>query len=495
MYSEISLPALFGHFIALLHNPNNISTEAAKVGAYIEDEAIEKLAQMLGYGKGQATGHFTSGGTVANIEALWRARYRVDHFISLGCWLNLNTTEKLSVVQAAHMGWERYNSYLDQYQIPENELRKYSAVANSPWQVMAVYQKAFAINYSGPVVLVPNSKHYSWMKGVSLLGLGEEAFWPVNLDRNGILDINDLKKKIEKANSESRPVMMVVSVGGTTELGEFDPIHLVQDVLDSYLKTLRLDIWHHVDAAYGGYFCSMIGDTESDVDDVVMQALGAIGRVNSVTLDPHKLGYVPYACGAIIVRDLLNYRVSAFDAKYIQSPDHSVDRWMKTLEGSRSASGATATWMTGHTIGFDNNGYGKILKRTIAGRNKIKDLMKESNSLVKVLEVPGLNLLSLSFIGESKSLKQVNQQTAKLVEKINESNRFIVSKTFLKRPEYEELIQSAAKDWNLEVDDSGLVLLRLTVMNPFFLNKESNADYPAEFTQLVRELSVNLSGN
>lgn len=492
MYSEISLPALMGHFIALLHNPNNISTEAAKVGAYIETEAIEELAAMLGYDRKKATGHFTSGGTVANIEALWRARYRVDHFISLGCWLNLNSPEKLSIVESAHMGWQRYYAYLAQYQIPELELRKFSTVANSPWQVSAMYKKAFGFDYLGPVVLVPNSKHYSWMKGVSLLGLGEESFWSVNLDENGILDVADLRLKIEKARQEQRPVMMVVSVAGTTELGEFDPIHLVQDTLDSYLKDFNLAIWHHVDAAYGGYFCSLLGDVTGKMENSVMQALASIKRVNSVTLDPHKLGYVPYSCGAILVKDDLSYRVSAFEAKYIQSPDQQVDRWMKTLEGSRSASGATATWMTARTIGFNQHGYGKILKRTIDGRNRIKELVVNSRSSLKVLEVPGLNLLSMALIGKSGKLSETNQKTEQLVKQINDSEEFMVSKTFLKRPEYEKLIQTACAGWGLEVDDAGLLLLRLTVMNPFLLNKESHADYPVEFVNLAQILSGEL---
>jgi hypothetical protein len=32
MFSEVNLPALLGHFISLLHNPNIISHESAKVG-------------------------------------------------------------------------------------------------------------------------------------------------------------------------------------------------------------------------------------------------------------------------------------------------------------------------------------------------------------------------------------------------------------------------------------------------------------------------------
>jgi glutamate/tyrosine decarboxylase-like PLP-dependent enzyme len=83
MVSELSLPALFGHFATLLHNPNNTSKEAARVGAQMEVEAIAMLAEMVGFDPGQAQGHFTGGGTIANFEAVWRARYRLDHLLAL----------------------------------------------------------------------------------------------------------------------------------------------------------------------------------------------------------------------------------------------------------------------------------------------------------------------------------------------------------------------------------------------------------------------------
>ena len=79
MVSELSLPAIFGHFATLLHNPNITSREAAKVGSVLEAEAVAMLATMVGYGK-SARGHFTCGGTIANFEAIWRARFRLPVF-------------------------------------------------------------------------------------------------------------------------------------------------------------------------------------------------------------------------------------------------------------------------------------------------------------------------------------------------------------------------------------------------------------------------------
>lgn len=493
MYSEISLPALLGHFAALLHNPNNISTEAARVGAVIENEAIGDLAKMIGFNGEGATGHFTSGGTVANIEALWRARYRLDHFLSLGCYLNLKGLQKLTYTQAAHMGWVAYEKALQKFAINEMDLKKYSAVAQGPWMVAEDYLRAFGSSFRGPVVLVPNSKHYSWLKGISLLGFGDTAFWPVELDQQGVLDVNSLREKLQKAQSEDRPILMVVSVAGTTELGGCDPVDKVQDHLDQLKQQLQQDIWHHVDAAYGGYICSLLTDQKSTVlGEDLSRSFAAIGRVDSVTLDPHKLGYVPYACGAILVPDAYRYRVSAFDAKYIQSPNECIDRWMKTLEGSRSAAGATATWMTAKTIGMNEQGYGRILARTIVARNKLKQDIQSHCSQLRVLETQNLNLLSLVCLRGAKKLSEVNIHTENLIDQVNGTGEFIVSKTYLKSPEYQRLIAAHCEQWGVEQDEQGLVLLRMTIMNPFFLNKESKTHFAEKLVEVLAEQSANI---
>lgn len=492
MYSEISLPALVGHLVALLHNPNNISTEAAKVGAFIEDEAIRELGQMIGFDAQTMTGHFTSGGTVANIEGLWRARYRMDHFLALAAYLNLNKGAHFSYFEAGHMGWEKYNALIAQHQIDENLLRAFSAVAVGPWNIFEIYQKAFGKPYSGPVVLVPNSKHYSWLKAISLLGLGDASFEGVPLNELGIVNVSELQGLLNKFKEQDRPVMMLVSVAGTTELGVCDPIDRIQDFLDQQRQMEGLHIWHHVDAAYGGYFCSMAEIYgEHALEPLVARAFRAIGRVDSVTLDPHKLGYVPYSCGAFVVPNSVNYRVSAFDAKYIQSPNQTIDRWMKTLEGSRSAAGATATWMTAKTIGFNSEGYGRILARTVKARKELQQLIQDQCEGLCLLEGLQLNLLCLAQKGKAKTLQEMNAETLSLIEALGEGGEFFVSKTVLKSPEYSELIDFHCRKWNVQMNDKELVLLRMTLMNPFFLNQETKVLFPQALLEVLKRSSTN----
>ncbi|HEY7064689.1 MAG TPA: aminotransferase class V-fold PLP-dependent enzyme [Chloroflexota bacterium] len=65
--------AQLAYALAMRINPNNHALDGGPATAALEREAVAALAGMIGYGD-QHLGHLTSGGTVANIEALWIAR-------------------------------------------------------------------------------------------------------------------------------------------------------------------------------------------------------------------------------------------------------------------------------------------------------------------------------------------------------------------------------------------------------------------------------------
>jgi hypothetical protein len=79
MSSDLLLPGLVAKLITTLCNPNNVSEEAAPVTLDKELRVGRQLARMFGFALDEAAkpcawGHLTSGGTVANYEALWNLR-------------------------------------------------------------------------------------------------------------------------------------------------------------------------------------------------------------------------------------------------------------------------------------------------------------------------------------------------------------------------------------------------------------------------------------
>ncbi|NVJ97512.1 MAG: decarboxylase [Alphaproteobacteria bacterium] len=473
MVSELTLPALMGHFAMLLHNPNNTSRDASRIGSVIEVEVIAMLAEMLGFDPSQATGHITGGGTVANFEAVWRARFRQDHWLSLMLYLAEKRNITLDLFEGAHMGWQRFGELLAEHEVPLDDLREFSCVATNPYEFGERMTKAFGQPYRGPVMLVPENKHFSWTKATNIFGYGEHAFWPVPLDGQGKMDVAALELLIEQAKIEGRPISMVVSVAGTTETGEIDPVDQVQGILNAAKRRHGWDIWHHVDAAYGGFLCSLLRGKPSSVLSVSnAAALGAIGEAHSVTIDPHKLGYVPYSCGAIITRNEQAYAVSSFKAPYLERQLEVPDKWSTTLEGSRSAAGAAATWLTGKTMGFDTAGLGGVIEETIVACRVFKKRVGAELPFVRFLNPSETNILCYSLAETGGSLKASNATTEAVFDRFVECPDFSVSKTTLSNKAHRKVIDRHVKAFGGVVDDDRLVLIRCVFMNPFWRETE-----------------------
>ncbi len=66
-----------------------------------------------------------------------------------------------------------------------------------------------------------------------------------------------------------------------------DPLDDLADVAEEF------DLWFHVDAAYGGGLA---------LSEKHSHKLKGIARADSITIDPHKWFFVPFACGAILVK-------------------------------------------------------------------------------------------------------------------------------------------------------------------------------------------------
>lgn len=472
MFSEVSLPALLGHLITLMHNPNNISGESSLVGVEIENEAIAELNKMFGFPI-EATGHFTSGGTVANFEAMLRAKQLSASRLAK----NLKQQSGLNkIFYASHR--------IEQSKTPEETKLNWSM--QNPLIYLKEIEQISGEVFFGPVLLIPENKHYSWKKAAHLLGLSDDAFWPIQLDENGKLDTMDLKIKIEKAKNENRPILMVVSVAGTTEMASIDPIHQVQAIIDDYASQ-GIHIWHHIDAAYGGFFCTLEKTATAILSDEDAKALSAFSKVNSITIDPHKLGYVPYACGAFLIRQPKEYYVRTYDSPYIEYTPNQ-DKGIFTLEGSRSAAGATATWLTAKSIGLNSNGYGRIIARTIRIRDEFAKILKEKIPNAFIIESANTNILCFCLAKNGENIQLTNERNKKIYQRFSPQAHadYYISKTVLQKPAYTKLIDHFSKNWTAQGELKEIVMLRLCLMNPFINSHEMKTQFMEDFINQLK---------
>ncbi len=88
--------ARLAYALAMFLNPNNHALDGGRATSRLEREAVAELAAMVGFST--HLGHLTSGGTIANLEALWVAGRLAPGRVVLASQMAHYTHERISSV-------------------------------------------------------------------------------------------------------------------------------------------------------------------------------------------------------------------------------------------------------------------------------------------------------------------------------------------------------------------------------------------------------------
>lgn len=220
-----------------------------------------------------ALGAFCSGGTIANITALWAARNRLCS--------------------------------------PDGDFK---GIAQE-----GMFRALEHLNCKGLAVLVSRRGHYSLGKAVDVLGIGRNNLIAVETDENNRIDMKRLRHQCDKLKAENIRPLCLVGIAGTTETGNIDPLEELADLAQG------LGCHYHIDAAWGG--ATLLSST-------YRRLLKGIERADSVTIDAHKQLYVPMGAGMVLFKDPTALSAIEHHAAYILR-EGSRDLGSHTLEGSR----------------------------------------------------------------------------------------------------------------------------------------------------------------
>jgi glutamate decarboxylase len=265
-------------------NQNLVKVETSKVFTPLERQVLAMLHRLVYrgddafYGRWihnsqHALGAVCSGGTIANVTALWVARNRLfapsDSFNGI-----------------AREGLARSLSHL---------------------------------GCDGLAVLVSRRGHYSLGKAADLIGIGRDNLVTVETDAHNRVDMRQLRAACRRLGEENIRPLALVGIAGTTETGSVDPLEEMADLAG------ELGCHFHVDAAWGGP--TLFSERNRHL-------LDGIARADSVTLDAHKQLYVPMGAGMVVFRDPTALSAIEHHAAYILRHG-SKDLGSHTLEGSR----------------------------------------------------------------------------------------------------------------------------------------------------------------
>lgn len=411
MYWDLTLPGVVGYFAAMLYNQNNVAAEASPVTTLLEIQVGKDLCEMLGFRPLETSidapvepwGHITCDGSIANGESMWAARNL--KFLPVALAAAIATEAELDAAKRVTVKtckgdrhrlidlniWELLNLPIDEViglvatiqtvsGIDESIIRH--AVDHHSVQNIGLvkFQQYFLDTYAQatPVIFVPATAHYSWPKTAALTGLGTESVKPIKVDLDGRMSILELRRELDRCLHNGHPVLQVVAVLGSTEEGAIDPLADIVRLRKEY-QEMGLNFLIHVDAAWGGYFTSILRTSglghdpakiideypELYVSDYFKTQFAALPYADSVTLDPHKSGFIPYPAGSLCYRNGAMRDSIAFTAPVVFHAGVDVTVGPYGIEGSKPGAAAASVYLSHKVIPLNNIGYGKILGRCL----------------------------------------------------------------------------------------------------------------------------------
>ena len=293
-------------------NQNGAIWRNSPAASVIEARVIRWLCEIVGYGA-QSFGTLASGGSEANLIALKCARDRAAKFV------------RDTGLRAASWPPARTN----------NDTSPQTATTGN----MTVYAS--------------EQSHYSFVKSVDILGLGRENLRKIATDERFHIRTDDLRRAIEDDLGAGHLPICIAGAAGATSTGVIDPLDELADMAHEY------KLWFHVDGAYGAALA---------MSEKYRARLRGIERADSVTIDPHKWMFVPFAAGAVLVREGGRVLRDAFDttAEYLSDErggeDVPFDFFRYGQLGSRRFN-ALKIWFALKTLG--TRGYAEIIERQI----------------------------------------------------------------------------------------------------------------------------------
>jgi glutamate/tyrosine decarboxylase-like PLP-dependent enzyme len=546
MLSEQTIASQAAYFAAMLYNPNNVSGEVAPVTTRLEVEVAEQLARMIGFDPARCWGHLSSGGTIANFEALWIAR-NVHYFPvaaslaarELGVKIGVSLPNR-SVAMLGDLGlWQllniRPNSSLNLWEklwtaAPRHEVESVMRSHSLATLGYQDYSRRLATEFGDPlpagVVLAAGTAHYSWAKIVAALGVGSNQLISVPVSAECRMDPDALWDEISSLALRRVPIIACVATCGTTEEGAVDDLQRIVEVRARAERELGVTFHIHSDACYGGYAASLTravdGSRHSAAEvrrlcggatdwpsDQWVRSLSALESVDSASIDPHKLGYVPYPAGAFLLKDRRGRELVATDPPYLALADSLKKRDQPVIgrfifEGSKPGASAAATWLSHKTIPLNSDGHGRIIASTLKAARYLHAFLGASDfEPFRVLRLPRPDLNIVCFLLHHPSLTTLSELNAlneaiyrELSPGAKMAAPYMITRTRLTSPAYDgainPLLSSLGADGESFRNDigEGLTVLRATVMNPF--SGDGDPDHLLGLTYEVRRVAMGL---
>jgi len=408
-------------------NQNVVKTETGNTTTFLEREAMAQLHSQV-YRKDGAfyeehaqdpktvLGVFTSGGTLANVTALWVAR-------------NMALGPKVSTEVSDGSPEEIFDG----------------VEAEGLLTALEYY------GYKGAVVIGSALLHYSMGKSMGVLGLGTRSLVQIPYDKDFRVRIDLLEAALEDCSQRNILVVGVIGLAGGTETGSIDNLMEIARLAKKY------GTHFHVDAAWGGP-CVFSRKHQG--------LLKGIECADSVTLDGHKQLYMPMGCGLCFFKDPEMIMSVRKTAKYIIRED-SYDLGKFTLEGSRPAN---AVYLHANLNILGIRGYEVLVDRSIRTARYMVKQIEATNGWFEPILKPMMNIILYRCVPPALQNKDPSSRSEEDHLKINALNVKLQDEQTLQGKTFVSRTTVCSPVYN----NFPVVALRVVIANP--LTREADID-------------------
>ena len=282
------------------------------------------------------------------------------------------------------------------------------------------------------VFLISEDAHSSFAKCTRIMGLDENNLIKVKTDKNGCMDMIDLKITIDKCCEEGKKIFSIVATIGTTIRGAIDPIENISKICK------ERNIWLHIDGSIGGIFA---------ITSIPIIGISHVNYANSITINPQKILGITKTSSILLVSDIEVLKDTfSTGLPYVSSEHDVLNRGELGIQGSRPAE-IIKLWLGLRFLGM--NGIENVLSSSIDRRKFF-----ETNLNTEIYDLFSGPLHIISFLPKGMNKNQSDEWT------FNKRKSLMKNNFMLSRPIYmnKYFLRAVLGNYNTSVSDINILL-------------------------------------
>lgn len=264
-----------------------------------------------------------------------------------------------------------------------------------------------------------SAETHGWAnKAAEFLGMGSESFRMIPVDDAYRIDTAALARAVAEDRSAGHHPFCVIGTAGTVNTGAIDDLATLADFCAAE------GLWFHVDGAFGAL---------ARLSPALAPLLAGMERADSLALDLHKWGWLPFGVACALVRDGDAHRAAfSMRASYLAGATRGpiagglpfADLGMDLTRGFK----ALKVWMSMKAHGTGT--MARLIEQNVAQTRYLASLIDASPDLELLAPVP-LNIACFRYAPDALAEDRLNAVNEEILLRLQEREGMIPSATTL----------------------------------------------------------------